>query len=147
MQRILLAAIVLASFAAQARAAERWQAVSTTASAITGDVTYAPEKINFANKKSLRLADGRKLAASISNGRKVDAVLYRVAAPADLLLVRGNHLCAGKPVTWVVVWNPPKVGSEVAPRSMAPFSRQAVPASDDSSTSCGTFNYDAATSK
>jgi hypothetical protein len=147
MGQVMLATVVMAAFVTQVRADERWQAVSTTASSITGNVTFAPDKITFTNKKSLPLADGRKLAAFISNGRAVDAMLYKVTVPTDLLLVHGNHLCDGKPITWVVVWNPPEEGSEVASRSMAPFSGQNVPASDDSPTSCGTFNYEVRTKK
>ena len=146
MQRMLLAAILIAAVTTQARADEHWQATSTTASSITGDVIFAPNKITFGNKKSLPLADARK-STFVGNGKSADAMIYRVTAPTDLQLIRGNRLCDGKPVNWIVVWNPPKVGSDVAPRSMSPFSGTAVPTSDSSPGSCGIFNYDAGTSK
>jgi hypothetical protein len=124
-------------------AAEHWQATSTTAMSITGNVTLAPDKITFATGKFLPLAAPVPLPGFSVEGHKVAATLYKVTAPADLQLLRGNRLCDGHPVTYIVVWTPQPIGGDVAPRSMSPFSGPAVPTTDASPTSCGTFNYEA----
>jgi hypothetical protein len=125
-------------------AAEHWQATSTTATSITGNVTLASNKITFSTGKSLPLAAPVPLPGFSVEGQKVAATLYKVTAPADLQLVRGNRLCDGRPITYIVVWTPRPIGGDVAPRSMSPFSGPAVPTTDDSPTSCGTFNYEVA---
>ena len=69
-------------------AAEHWQATSTTAMSITGNITLAPGKITFATGKSLPLAAPVPLPGFRAEGRKVAATLYKVTTPADLQLIR-----------------------------------------------------------
>lgn len=127
---------------------ERWQATSTTASSITGDVTFTSDKITFGNGRSLALTEAGRLPSFTGMGHRVEATLYRVLPPLDLVLSNGNRLCGGRqPVaaTFVVVWRPPRspLGGDVAPRSMAVFSGTVPPNSDTGPGACGTFNYEA----
>jgi hypothetical protein len=107
----------------------RWEAVSTTALAITGDVTFSPDRITFGNRKSLPLAPAGTAPNFDGSGKKT-ATLYRVMAPDDPVLLHGNRLCGGKgpqPVTFIAVWKPDLVGSDIDPRGMAAFSGSARP--------------------
>ena len=125
--------------------AEKWQAASTTATSVTGNVTFTPSKIQFQNGQSLPLALAGHAADFKSMGDKVNATVYRVTAPADLKLKGGNHLCGNGshtlPVTYIVVWIPEAVGDK-PPRSMAAFSGKDQPKADDSPDSCGVYNYE-----
>ena len=143
----LSAALAMSATAWSADVVQHWRPASTTADAITGAVIFSENKIAFGNGRSLPLAKVGKIAAFEGNGERVDATLYRVTAPADLVLLAGNHLCGGtgRPAgaTYVVLWRPAPIGGDVDPRSMAVFSGKSAPKSDDDPTSCGTFNYEA----
>lgn len=130
-----------------ADAPERWAATSTTALSVTGNVTFAPDKITFQNGRSLPLSLVGHVAGFKGMGEAVEATLYRVTAPADPRLENGNHLCGGGghslPVTYVAVWTPNPLPGDKAPRSMAAFSGKDQPRSADDPSSCGVYNYDA----
>lgn len=130
-----------------ADAPEHWSATSTTALSVTGNVTFAPDKITFQNGRSLRLRLVGREAGFKESGETVDATIYRVTAPADLLLENGNHLCGGGghsvPVTYIAVWTPTPLPGDRAPRSMAAFSGKDWPHSAGGESFCGTYNYDA----
>jgi hypothetical protein len=79
-----------------APAGEHWEAVSTTAISITGDVTFAPGRITFGNGKSLPLAAAGSVPGFGAPTGAVDATLYRVTAPDDPVLLHGNRLCGGR---------------------------------------------------
>jgi hypothetical protein len=138
---LLVATLLESSSAWAAPAGEKWMAVSTTALAITGDVTFSPDRIAFGNGKSLPLAPAGAAPGFDWSGKKT-ATLYRVTAPADPVLLHGNHLC-GQPVTFIAVWKPDLVGSDIDPRSMAAFSGSARPAVAGGPGFCGTYNYEA----
>src|SRR5580704_9312307 len=93
-----------------AEGVERWHATSTTAISVTGDVTFAPDKMQFQNGQSLPLAMIGRVPDFKAMGQSVNATLYRVTTPADPRLKNGNHLCGGgsrtQPVTYIAVWNP-----------------------------------------
>jgi hypothetical protein len=120
---------------------EKWEAVSNTAMAITGDLTFSPGRITFGNGKSLPLAPAGTAPRFDWSGKKT-ATLYRVTAPTDPVLLHGNHLCGG-PVTFIAVWKPDLVGSDVDPRGMAAFSGDARPTVAGGPGFCGTYNYEA----
>jgi hypothetical protein len=122
-------------------AGEHWEAVSTTAISITGDVTFSPGRIAFGNGKSLPLAAAGAAPHFDWSGKKT-ATLYRVTAPADPVLVHGNRLC-GAPVTFIAIWKPDLVGSDIDPRAMAAFSGNAPPTVAGGPNFCGTYNYEA----
>lgn len=123
-------------------APESWTPVSRTAQAITGRVTFAPDKVTFQNGTSLPLAPGgQMLFRPEPKGKKVLADLYRVTSPDDPSLENGSKLCKGKPVAYLIVWKSEKAGNEVAPRTLAPFSgKKFSPGSPDD---CGRYVYDA----
>jgi len=76
----------------------------------------------------------------------VNAALYRVTAPGDPVLLHGNRLCGGRgpqPVTFIAVWKPARVESDVDPHSMAAFSGSARPTAAGGPCFCGTYNYEA----
>jgi hypothetical protein len=132
--------------AAAAGAAEHWEATSTTAMSITGNVTFTPEKIVFQNGRSLPLSFLGHVAGFKAMGETADAAIYRVTSPADPTLRNGNHLCGGAghavPVTFVAVWVPTALPGDATPRSMAAFSGKDAPRSAEGDDVCGTFNYD-----
>ena len=73
--------------------------------------------------------------------KKVMAELYRVTPPDDPALENGNKLCKGRPVAYLILWKPEKVGDEADPRILAPFSGQKfTPGSPDD---CGRYLYNA----
>lgn len=128
-----------------ADATEKWQATSTTAISVTGNITFAPNRIQFQNGQSLPLAVVSHVTDFKAMGDNVAATIYRVTAPADLRLKNGNHLCGGgghsQPVTYIVIWKPEAPPDE-KPRSMAAFSGKEPPHSSGDASSCGIYNYD-----
>jgi hypothetical protein len=75
---------------------EKWEAVSTTAMAITGDLIFSPDRITFGNGKSLPLAPSGTVPTFSAPMESVNATLYRVTTPADPVLLHGNRLCGGR---------------------------------------------------
>ena len=74
-----------------APASALWNAMSTTAISITGDIRITAEEIRFENGASLRLA-------------KTDRPgVMRVAEPGNPVLKNGNLLCGWEPPTYVVL--------------------------------------------
>jgi hypothetical protein len=132
--------------AAAAGAVEHWEATSNTAMSITGNVTFAPDKIVFQNGRSLQLSLVGHETAFKADGETADAAIYRVTSPADPTLRNGNHLCGGPghavPVTFIAVWVPAALPGDTAPRSIAVFSGRDAPRSAGGDDLCGTFNYD-----
>lgn len=141
---LLTSALLAQSPAPVASPPERWQAVSTTASSVTGNVTFSPDRITFQNGKSLSLAPAGTNPAFQMNRQKVSATLFRITKPDDPVLLGGNRLCGGRtprPVTFIVVWKHAPFGGDIDPRDMAVFSGDTLPANDD--TVCATFSYEA----
>jgi hypothetical protein len=130
------------SFAAEG--VEKWIATSTTATSITGNITFTPTKIQFQNGQSLALTTVGRVADFKAEGEKVAAMVYRVTPPADPVLKNGNRLCGGaghgQPVTFVVTWSPEPLPGDKPPRSMAAFSGKDAPHSDEGV--CGIYNYE-----
>jgi hypothetical protein len=135
-------ALLVRSSAWGASAGETWTAYSTTAMAITGDITISPSRITFANGKSLPLAPAGDVPVSDRPGVKHSAALFRVTAPDDPILLSGNRLCGGRtpqPVTFMTVWTPPRPGVGVELRSISAFSGKDRPT--QGLGSCGVYNY------
>ena len=63
---------------AGAAPAEQWEATSTTAISITGNVTFAPDRITFQNGEALPLMLVGHVAAFDAQGQRVPADLYKV---------------------------------------------------------------------
>ena len=124
------------------RAPEAWTPIDRMSQTITGRVTFTPTTLTFQNGKSLTLSQGgQMLFRPEPKQKKVMADLYRVTPPDDPVLENGNKFCKGKPVAYLIVWKPEKVGKDVDPRTLAPFSGQKfTPGSPDD---CGRYMYDA----
>jgi hypothetical protein len=121
---------------------EQWTPFSAMAQKITGRVTFSMSEITFQNGQSLSLArGGQMLFKPEAKTKKVMADLYRVTLPADPVLENGNKLCKGKSVAYLIVWKSEKVGNQVDPRTLAPFSGQRFSAG--SPDDCGRYIYDA----
>ncbi|WP_165982195.1 hypothetical protein [Dankookia rubra] len=124
---------------------EVWEPTSTTAMAITGRITLAPDRITFANRASLPLEPAGEVPDFLADGQRVTATLYRVTEPGNPVLLRGGRLCSnGRPVRTIAVWQPPPIGN-TAPgqgRSLAAFSGTALPKGAEDPGSCGTFQYE-----
>lgn len=135
----LMAALLL-----QTAAAEQWEATSTIAMAITGNVTLSPDRITFQNGASLPLTlVGHAAAFETPTNQRVPADLYKVTAPANPLLLHGNRLC-GTPVTYIAVWPVPASGGRQG-RGMNVFSGATPPLPSGSRTGeCGLFFYETA---
>ncbi|WP_156878420.1 hypothetical protein [Roseomonas gilardii] len=148
-RHLLPALLVLPILCATGRAdpaGRQWQAISNTAASITGDITVTPDRITFAGGHALILSQPTALPRFRAEGSPVAATRYRVASPADPILLNGNRLCGGRtpvPVTYIVLWTPRKFAGDTAPRSLAAFSGTTPPTGTDSPGLCGTFRYEA----
>jgi hypothetical protein len=123
-------------------ALENWSPVGHMAQSVTGRVTFTPTAIMFQSGRSLTLAPGgQMLFRPEPKKKKVMADLYRVVSPDDPVLESGNKLCKGRPIIYLIVWKSEKIGNEVDPRALAPFSGPKFdPGSPDD---CGRYTYDA----
>jgi hypothetical protein len=143
---VLASGFTVAGSSLAAEEVERWQATSTTALSVTGDIAFAPDKMQFQNGQSLSLAIIGHLSGFEAMGETVDATVYRVTAPADPPLKNGNHLCGSGSralsVTYIAIWTPEALPGDTSPRSMAAFSGKDPPHSAGSPDSCGVYSYD-----
>lgn len=139
MRLYLAAAIILTATHAHA---ERWSATSTTAMAITGNVTLDKDKIAFAGGKFLPIERTSNVSLDDGMGHRVPASFYRVTTPGDPVLVQGNRLCDGKPVTYIAVWHvKPIIPTDAEGRAFAAYSGPNEP-QPSVKGSCGTFFYE-----
>jgi hypothetical protein len=133
-----MSVIVLACFLLHTPASppEHWTAYSRTADAFTGDVTFTPNRITFANGASLPIEPAGTLPGYKTFAKQVESRLFRVTAPAAPVLHHGNRLCEGDPVTDLVV-------SEIPAR---PPLTPALIALDAFSgeKNCGNYNFERA---
>lgn len=124
---------------------EVWEPAGTTAMAITGRVTLAPDRITFGNRASLALEPAGEAPGFLAEGQRVTATLYRVTEPGNPVLLRGSRICGnGRPIRTIAVWQPPPIGN-AAPgqgRFLAAFSGTAPPKGAEEPGSCGTFQYE-----
>ena len=68
-----------------------------TAISITGDVTFAPDRITFGNGKSLPLAPAGSVPGfKGDDGKQVNATLFSVTAPDDPVLLSDNGCAVAK---------------------------------------------------
>lgn len=72
-----------------------WQAMSTTAMSITGDITLSGDRITFANGQFLDLQPVEQDAA---NGQ----TLFRVTTKANPELLNGNRICGSQPIDYLL---------------------------------------------
>lgn len=133
------AAIIVALSAitvSAAPATERWSATSSTAMAITGDISLSPTRLVMAGGKVLPLkVDSNPKRFTTPDGNQA-ARLLRVTRPANPTLLNGNTLC-GTPVRWIAVYRS-TTGRDL---NLAAFSSTARPTGEVGPGLCGTFLY------
>jgi hypothetical protein len=90
----MIASLVLAAMMAGGPSAgpQHWQALSTTAMAVTGDVTMTPARMSFSDGKYLNVA----YAGSGRDGKKT-VWFYRITTVHQPILIRGNTICQTTP--------------------------------------------------
>lgn len=121
-----------------------WSAASSAAKSITGDLSFAPDKLTI-NFSTFTLAQIRELNPNEKLALFPDAGdgagnLYRVQIPGDKRFVHKNTLCGGDETDWVVTWMAAKE------LHVAMFSGPAIPsltpdALANSQRLCGTYMY------
>ncbi|WP_246617630.1 hypothetical protein [Rhizobium populisoli] len=130
-----LAALALtASPAAAQEESDHYAAVSNTAMSITGDIWLDDAGITFENDEYLEFSD---LVADKFrvDGRMVPGSVYRIAEPADPVLLNGNKLCGSGKVTYLANW-----ASSKGMSAIAVFTGKAAPKS--SAEMCASYTYE-----
>ena len=74
----------------------QWQALSRTASGITGDITLTDTELKFANKASISISP-------VEHDADTGQTLFRVTSKTNPELLNGNLLCGSQPVDYLVV--------------------------------------------
>jgi len=144
--RELVIGVVALLIVGPAPAQERgyWSAANGTAKAITGDLSFAPDKITI-NFSTFTLAQIRELKPDEKQVLFPDAGagvgnLYRVQISSDKKFLHKNGLCGGEETDWVVTWVSGKM------LIVAMFSGGSIPSLTPEALAngqrlCGTFTY------
>jgi hypothetical protein len=143
---IMAVAICAASPALAAGWSEHWTATSNTASSVTGNVTLETSRIVFSGGKSLPIVKDKNVSFSDDTGSTLPATIYRVSAPADPSLLRGNRICGGGPnaipVTYIAIWHTkPIMSGQPEGRAFAAYSGADEPP-PSTKGACATYFYD-----
>jgi hypothetical protein len=123
-----------------------WRAASTTAFAVTGDITIGEAKVTL-NFATFPLAAIRRLKpvevsavfdADVNAG--IEGTLYRLHVPPGKYIVKKNTLCGGEETQWMATY---ATGHTL---KVAFFSGDDMPvftfdAMQNTTTLCGTFVY------
>jgi hypothetical protein len=142
----IAASVLACSMTAAAQEKGEWLAASSTARAITGDVTFSADKIsiNYSGFVIARIRDLKPdeiiAAFDSDNGAGGSGSLYRLSIPASKTFLHRNTLCGAEDTQWIATY--------VAGRSLrlAFFSGQKEPVLTvdsiaNSTDLCGTFFY------
>lgn len=131
-----ITAALSATVASASPGTERWSATSSTAMAITGDISLSPTRLVMAGGRVLPLtvdSDTKRFTTPTGNQA---ARLLRVTRPANPTLRNGNRLC-GAPVRWIAVYR----SNQGRDLNLAAFSGTARPTGEAGTGLCGTFLY------
>lgn len=94
---ILMAALLVGGLAQGAAAADlegKWEALSNTATSITGDIQVADGAITFGEGTRLGIAaDGSATGTWGGQQASVEGAIFRLSPPADPELLNGNKFC------------------------------------------------------
>lgn len=112
--------------------ADEFSAHSTTASAITGDISFDDYEMVFANGEKIEFEDLVDDHFSV-DGKRVPASVYSVRAPGNPELLNGNRLCGESGVTYLASWLEDDV------TMVAVFETPEPP--QDSSEMCALYTY------
>lgn len=124
-----------------------WRAESTTARAITGDVTLAERRVTI-NFASFTIAEIRDLtpvemAAAFDGESPTDGArghLYRLSIPGDKRFLHKNTMCGAEETQWMVTLVRGK-GLRLAFFSGAAMPVLTAEAVANTTSLCGTFGY------
>lgn len=104
----LLAGAVVVTFlfgsvAIALEAMQHWDAYSTSAEGITGDIDLSSSRIVFQNGTVLELSYIGSAAGIIQVQKDLPARIYRIVNPQDPILLHGNPLCDQRPyyLAWI----------------------------------------------
>jgi hypothetical protein len=121
-----------------------WSAQSSSARSITGDLSFAPDKITI-NFSTFTLAQIRELKPEEKQALFPDEEagkgnLFRVQISSDKRFLHKNSLCGGEETDWVVTWVSGKK------MDVAMFSGGSIPSLTPDALAtgqrmCGTFTY------
>jgi hypothetical protein len=123
-----------------------WRAASKNASAITGDIALAPERISI-NFLGFPMSQIRSLEpAEVTATFDLDlatpnpGALYRLSIPGSKKFLHKNSLCGADDVQWLATYVSGKTLQLALFSGEKPpvFTREAIGASTDL---CGTFTY------
>jgi len=101
----------------------QWQAFSTTAQAITGNITLTDSQLTFANQARLELM---LIERNVDTGQ----TLYRVTSNTNPELLNGNRICGAKPIDYVLVQVRGDVSSQLDLQLMAYYYPETLSLSD-----------------
>ncbi|MFN7012089.1 MAG: hypothetical protein ACK4PN_18895 [Allorhizobium sp.] len=114
--------------------ADDYAALSTTASSITGDISFDDFEMVFENGAKIEFDE--LIADHFTvDGKNVPASVYSVKPPGNPELLNGNRLCGESPVTYLASW----LDGDVT--MVAVFETQDAPASNDSMCALYTYVY------
>jgi len=95
--RIVMAALLAGGLAPGAMAADvdgKWDALSNTATSITGDIQVSDKAITFGDGTRLGIAaDGTAKGTWGGQQASVEGAIFKLAPPADPELLNGNKFC------------------------------------------------------
>lgn len=125
-------ALAVLCLAAGPALADDLAALSTTASSITGDISFDDYEIIFENGKKLVFED--LIADHFTvDGKEVPTSVYSVKGSENPVLLNGNRLCGESPVTYVASW----LDGDVT--MLAMFETQDAPTNSDGM--CALYTY------
>jgi hypothetical protein len=120
---------------------QTWQAMSRTATGITGDITVTPQRITFQNGASIEI---QAVDQDLDNG----LTLYQVLSKTNPVLLNGNQLCGQAPVDYLTLQ---QLGADRAadlsmtlyyyPDSLRLKDLPLRDQSDQTRTMCAIYNY------
>ncbi len=135
--RCVLAAMALTFTVQAASPTESWTPTSNTAEQFIGPVRFSPDRIDFRGGRYIQIAAAGTAPFVDETGARVNAAVYRVTGTGR----NGGVLCDRAKIAFVLIWQSPPVGSDVAPRAINAFrgDRFVMGGPDD----CGVFRFDA----
>ena len=123
-----------------------WSAVSNTAMSITGDTTFAPPRMTFANGKSVKVFfDGCgwiPTKTSVPHGSASIYTLWRVGSTQAPQLLNGNKLCSESPTYMAISSSPPPPTSSPNPIFVNFYNSKTPPTAWDDAALCASLTYE-----
>lgn len=115
---------------------ERWEAASTTAVSITGDIRLSPNRL-IAAGQIIQVSVVTDLPSYQSITGKFPARVLKVIKPRRFTMLHGNDFGCNAPVRWIVVYRQGARNS----LGMEVFEGPVVPRSSDDDGFCASYGY------